>query len=354
MVFSTRILSFVLGRPGIIRACDTDVPLPKLPVNDLASDGTGDIDEHYQACMTHLTHILEGAKDKVSVKMMKPNQLYNNRHPLVLQCLTVRLQPYDNIKSVDATFEEWEKSLPPYFACRLPDTTLDAVYPQLQLQRYNLAIYYYACRMILHRYLSHMQPSHTIGPPGCETAFDSESNPSRSKCIALAVDLLRTQRSMHPCLRNRTYIQPYFANNFLLFEGAVTLCLALLRDLSNPHAPVWRDEINVAIELLEGLREIDKGDIAQQALLVLGVLKETDAKITGNGRAPSDPPSSISTSSNGSEWVPLFDSSAPFPAATNVQYANVSNALSVPFGWVSDGLGGTVSSFELLHSLGFE
>ena len=60
-----RLLSFVLGRPSVIRACDTDVPLPKLPANDLAGDGNGDIDERYQSCLVHLTSILEEAKDKV-------------------------------------------------------------------------------------------------------------------------------------------------------------------------------------------------------------------------------------------------------------------------------------------------
>ena len=201
--------------------------------------------------------------------------------------------------------------------------------------------------------------------PDYGSAFDSELNPSRSKCIVLALDLLRAQRSMFASLRSRSSsTQPHFSNNFLLFEGAVTLCIALIRDLSNPHAQVWRDEVKGAIELLEGIRDRDKGDITQQALLVLGVLKETDAKFVAgvSGRATSDPPSGLSSASSASEWVPgpgpLLENtgSGVFPSAMSMQYgpSPVSTVLAAPFGWMSDGLGGTVSSYELLHSLGFE
>jgi hypothetical protein len=212
------------------------------------------------------------------------------------------------------------------------------------------------------------------------------------------MDLLRAQRLMHASLRQLreeiTGLQPYFSSTFLLFEGAVTLCIALCREPTSPHVQVWRDEVKAAMELLEGIRETDKGDITQQALLALGMLRETDAKtslgvvtpapglglgvgtgigvgVGGNviGRASSDPPSGASSASGVSigtgEWMQGLGLGFGMPGDTtgqgqftnqfNMQYvpANAgNNASAAPLDWMSEGLGSSLSSYELLHSLG--
>lgn len=58
-------MSFVLGRPSVIRACDTDVPLPNVPEGLLAADGSSDLDSIYRACMLQLISVVGGLRDKV-------------------------------------------------------------------------------------------------------------------------------------------------------------------------------------------------------------------------------------------------------------------------------------------------
>ena len=243
---------------------------------------------------------------------------------------------------------------------------MDTIYPHLQLQRYSLAIYYYACRMILHRSLAHGQLPNAMNAATCGATFDSEANPSRSKCIDLARDLLRAQRSMHACLGNQPAThQPYFSNNFLLFEGAVTLAMAIIKDPESQQVKVWRDEVDSAVVLLEGICDWDKGDITRQALLVLRVLRERNVVGQPQPVVTSGIPVSGGTSSPGTgvsanlntgagQWGGGMDDPGTFTGGVNMQFANLSNTLQAPLEWMSDELGGAVSSFELLHSLGTE
>ena len=55
----------MLGRPVIVRLCDTDVPLPNLPSSQLALDGGTDVDLLYHSYMARLSRILAECMEEV-------------------------------------------------------------------------------------------------------------------------------------------------------------------------------------------------------------------------------------------------------------------------------------------------
>lgn len=224
----------------------------------------------------------------------------------------------------------------------------DHIYPALALQRCNIGIIYYACCMIFYRSMPHAQSTSLHISQVSAGSYNTDYN----KLASFAINLLHAQRLVKSVAHQWKHRQPYFANTYLVFEAAVTLCIALHRDPNNPYAEEWRDESKEAIKMLESERENDSGDIVRQAILVLQVLQ--DCKLAGADSfksvefpIPAAGPSSTDIS------VPLWTQSLDpvFPTATSTHSSDSFQSIQAPLDWMADSINGTVTAFDLLHSL---
>lgn len=182
---------------------------------------------------------------------------------------------------------EWQAKLPPYFAVQeAPDTSSDHLYPKLLLQRTMLKGFYLSCCMLFHRSLPCALPSAASTSPTSPTSPVQSSPLSNlpvwdyDKIAHYAISLLHTQRALLRAMWWQR--QVCFSANFLMFEAAITLSIVLLRDGANPDAGAWQRERGVAIEMFQGLRARDFGDIVPQAIKVLSMLQETKPRVSAS------------------------------------------------------------------------
>ncbi|THH05374.1 hypothetical protein EW145_g4841 [Phellinidium pouzarii] len=307
LALKDKFLSFVLGRPNMVRARDTDVPLPTVFPASLASDGSTNATIIYQACMSSMFD----------------------------DYLSVRPDLSDGGVSFDAKMYAWEATLPTYLALRHPDTTFDHAYPYLQTQR-----------------------SLTCIPSGTTQTSEMPSTKPRNcvwdcnKLTGLAISLLHAQKAFLATLRWQRQVS--LSLTFLVFEAAITLTISLLREADNRQAEEWRKERDAAIELLEVVQGRDHGDIVRQATLVLRVLQDSKPGKTESARkaaevAVPNVPAPHAAEGDSLSW-PSLDSMTIATAASTLP-GEVFESLDLPLDWMMDGLNGTVTAFDLLHSL---
>ncbi|KAH8119222.1 hypothetical protein DFH11DRAFT_1563632, partial [Phellopilus nigrolimitatus] len=360
-----KFLSFLLGRPVMIRARDCDVPMFSMPSMTLASDGSSKTARFYQAFITTLIDIISEEKNK-----------YLSVHPDLL----------DGNINFDAKMKKWEASLPKFLAFLQPDTSLDHVYPDLPLHRNELANFYFTFCMLFHRSLPCAQEIRSTGVNDGVDVNSARANPASAstlkatgsacwdfeKLTSLAISILHNRQKVIERLREQRQIG--FSTTLFIFEAGITLSIALLRDPHNPRAKEWAAERDLAINMLESLKDRDNGVIVQQAILVLRVLQDskfrgvgagTDYLSTGNSvtsgsgvqTAPfgCDPPVSVSCLNTGSglTWPALDNQHFSASMFQSTLPTDVLQSLDFPMEWLEDSLNGSLSvtAFDLLHNV---
>jgi len=63
----------------------------------------------------------------------------------------IQLPEYPTVLTLDRELVDWRESLPPIFSISNPDTSLDAKYPYLFVQRHLLACEWFYTRITLNR-----------------------------------------------------------------------------------------------------------------------------------------------------------------------------------------------------------
>ncbi len=63
----------------------------------------------------------------------------------------IQLPEYPTVLTLDRELVDWRESLPPFFSISNPDTSLDAKYPYLFVQRHLLACEWFYTRITLNR-----------------------------------------------------------------------------------------------------------------------------------------------------------------------------------------------------------
>ncbi|KAI5123647.1 hypothetical protein M0805_001680 [Coniferiporia weirii] len=339
-----RFLSFILGRPVIIRTRDCDVPFPEVSSTTLAADGNTNTAIIFQHCLTTLIDAVSEAKDR-----------YLSVHPDL----------NDGSASFDARIAEWRDTVPKYFSVsqsQPAECTLDRVYPKLLVQRTMLRGFYLACCMLFHRSLPCAQP-----PPSPSDSDTSVQPKSRAwdynKIATYAVSLLHTQRAL---LANMWWQrQICFSANFLMFEAAITLSIVLLRDSGNARAKEWQRERGEAIDMFESVRSRDFGDIVPQAVQVLRMLQHTKPKTRPSPDREAAPskagvafqlqdfnvPSlpTVSIDMLGNFWPQQLE--MPLTAAVPLNSSDMLQTFDGPPEWMGSGTSTQVTAFDLLQSL---
>ena len=252
---------------------------------------------------------------------------------------------------------------------------MDDIYPNLPLQRCNLASVYYACTMLFHRSLPYAQPAPLQQLPqmaltGLQYDLDCR------KLASLASELLRVQRTMLDHTNRSGRRQPHFLQTFLIFEAAVTLSIALRREPTSLYAEEWQKERQSAVDMLESMKDRDAGDIVRQGILVLRVLQGSKQP-QGQSGLPSDTvamlrqqidmvrpmdftmqnvPSLAPASSSSSMAMPVWHTSLdsclsgiPCQGSISMLPNEMLQSLQLGMEWTADGVNGTVNSFNLLH-----
>lgn len=156
-------------------------------------------------------------------------------------------------------------------------------------------------------------------------------------CTKFAIDSLRAQRQLHQAFKANPRRQPSFSITFLVFEAAVTISMALLRNSSHPRADEWREEVRSALALLNSIRPRDAGDLVQQAALVLNVLQDASPARFDNLFKPAP----------AAAWSPAIESAIPMQVMHDPVFMQ---AVQAPLEWVNGSMRGAVATaYELLH-----
>ncbi|EKM52703.1 uncharacterized protein PHACADRAFT_261296 [Phanerochaete carnosa HHB-10118-sp] len=273
LIISDRMWSFVLGRPSMTPPGSYDV---KAVPSDLHADGTPNSCAAYHRVFIPLTDLIFEATDK---------------------CLGIRAPPYATVLDLDRRFCEWERRLPEQLrwpkssAPGTPDlaknASSDLSTPAGRARRYQtttLAGWYLCGLMGIHRpYLMRAPP--ILPPPGSAPGAARTRlllNPSRERCIELALELTRTMCDFHDALApwrapGRLNAETF---SYFLFDGAVALAGALSQAPPHPRAGECRTLIDRAMTVLARHAEqaqgaLDgEGEMARRAMVVLRALRK--------------------------------------------------------------------------------
>lgn len=216
---------------------------------------------------------------------------------MCLQCLGVHAPPYATVLDIDRRFEAWELQLPEQLRWRKPlsahgspdaagGTPLDtssAAYRIGLYQRKTLAGWYLCSLMNIHRpYLMRAPP--ILPPPGSAPGPRTKLmlNPSRERCIEIALELTREMCDFHDELAPTR--EPGVLNaetfSYFLFDGAVALAGALSQVPPHPQAQECLRLIDRAMRVLGEHAEqaqgaLDgEGEMAKRAMIVLKALRK--------------------------------------------------------------------------------
>ncbi|KDQ13892.1 hypothetical protein BOTBODRAFT_175304 [Botryobasidium botryosum FD-172 SS1] len=301
-----RFYSYVLGRSAMLSEGGSDVPLPRTTF----PDGTINMDGTFQALTGTLGDIVGKAGER---------------------CHALCSAPYATVLEMDRRFEEWEANLPTQFSWRKVDTSYDAYHPNLPLQRATLAIWYLACRMNLHRpFLTEATPPVLPPPPGLGPPSEKVVlNPSFEKCVDLAIDLMRVQREARTALPMGQLL--CFTFTFFVFDGAVTLFGALSQIPTHPRAAECLQEVESACEMLESARAAGTGEIANQAVSVLGMLRRiAESRRPGGAGAGAGASPARSGSGSGQQTPSTNPPTTPLLAMSSVGTPDTMTSSSSP------------------------
>ncbi|GJE92953.1 Zn(II)2Cys6 transcription factor [Phanerochaete sordida] len=263
LIISDRIWSFVLGRPMMAPRGSYDVMATP---NDLHTDGTSNKCAAYHRVFIVLTDLVYEASEK---------------------CMGTRPPPYATVLDLDRRFREWENALPEPLRWKKSGTP-GVVLPTpcdraLRYQSTTLAGWYMCALMGIHRpYLMHAPP--VLAPPGSGAAGTQSKmllNPSRERCIEIALELTKIMCDFHDDLApwrapGRLNAETF---SYMLFDGAVALAGALSQVPPHPRAAECLTLLDRAMGALErhaeqaqGSRD-GEGEMANRAMVVLRALR---------------------------------------------------------------------------------
>ncbi|KAF8578504.1 hypothetical protein K439DRAFT_1663720 [Ramaria rubella] len=249
LVIGDQLYSNVLGRPAMINAEMMDVPPPSPKSSDGSSDAPFEI---YLATMVKLCEVVGQAG---------------------LNCAGPKSKPYAAIMKMDHRYDEWLGNLPKEFRWYAIPPTVPTSRAEriLEYRRHNLAMWYLACRMNLHRpWLTRATPPILPLPTALVGTQNVVLNPSREKCITLAMELVHTQCAYAAWATETSD----FSRTFFVFDGAVTLISALAYAPGHTSAERCIETVERAMENLEEAgKGDDHGGIARRATQVLSVLR---------------------------------------------------------------------------------
>ncbi|KAI0776759.1 hypothetical protein BD413DRAFT_645466 [Trametes elegans] len=220
LVVSDRFYSLILGRPMMTLTGTFDVKLR--PDKDFA-DGSPNPFANYQDALIALFELVGETLER---------------------CISLQVPPYANFLDLDSKYKLWLSNLPPALDWRQPHRPATTPAQRaLACQRHMLAAYYLGAHMNLHRpFLMHAPP--VLPPPRALSASMTViMNPSRERCIALAMALVRAMCDAHA--EARTWSPPpasptspaatLFHYAYFAFDGAVALVGALSQTPPHPQ-----------------------------------------------------------------------------------------------------------------------
>ncbi|KAJ3548015.1 hypothetical protein NM688_g5345 [Phlebia brevispora] len=273
LVTSDRLYSFLLGRPAMVPEGSFDVSA--LPT-DVHGDGSPNEHGLFVQSYIALGQLISEAAEK---------------------CLGINTPPYATVLQMDHRLEEWEAQLHPRMRWRLPQPPPTIVYEHPQsldnpdgppcperkhaYQRHTLAGWYLSTLMNIHRpYLMHPPVL-----PKADTASASNKrstlNPSRERCIQIAMELTRLMTNFHD--EGRAWPLPGGLNTatiaYFVFDGAVALAGALSQVPPHPQSMECLALLDKSLRVMKELADSTdgatdgQGEMPRRAITILTALR---------------------------------------------------------------------------------
>ncbi|OSC99996.1 hypothetical protein PYCCODRAFT_1453475 [Trametes coccinea BRFM310] len=265
LVIADRLYSFTLGRPMMSTEGSFDV---KMVPDDVHGDGSPNPVALFHKHFIGLCEIMG---------------------EMIEKCLGVAMPAYATVLEIDRKFKFWLCRLHPSLDWREPHEISNPITFEERTrayQRHMCAGYYLCATMILHRpYLMHAPP--ILPPPKPLSATMTViMNPSRERCIELAMELVRVMCDAQeeaatwepdPQLPAMMYHYAYF-----VFDGAIALVGAFSQEPPHPKAQECLALIDRAMRMLHWCVEATKnaggrdgeGETAVRAITVLNALRK--------------------------------------------------------------------------------
>ncbi|KAI0073183.1 hypothetical protein K474DRAFT_242699 [Panus rudis PR-1116 ss-1] len=347
LTVADRLYSFVLGRPPMTIK-GTFEPMPGPP--EVWGDGTPNQQMLYQQQLVLLTDVMCEAS---------------------IKCLGLSDPSYSTVIEMDAKFQEWQSQLPARLDWRLPYASPSPSSSPSQehiedqsgpshfiiMQRTILACWYLDTLMGIHR------PYLMRSPP---TTSQSSINPSRERCIELAIELTTTLCQFFSDITSRRPDDHIFPNMFsyFLFDGAVALAGALSQNPPHARAKECLDCMDKAMHALQYISKMSgeyldgSGETANRALKVLTALhraggwassgdhpEELGAQLGTQvpGRSPHESPAAAShspyhQSRSGSPSSNFFHSNATSAPSSHHTFHDPAQSGESPAPWLSSNI----------------
>ncbi|WWC73652.1 uncharacterized protein I206_107624 [Kwoniella pini CBS 10737] len=142
-----RTISLLVGRPASISDAHTDTQIPANLDDEEVESGDFDPAGHPLTKPTQYTYVI--VRHRLAEIMGR----------IAYHTFTIQLPDYANVLNLDRELLSWRDALPPFFSMSNPDTSLDAKFPYLFVQRHLLASEWYYTRITLNRpYLLRRKP----------------------------------------------------------------------------------------------------------------------------------------------------------------------------------------------------
>ncbi|KAI0776760.1 hypothetical protein BD413DRAFT_610348 [Trametes elegans] len=320
LVMSDRLYSFTLGRPMMATEGTFDV---KLVPTETHGDGSRNPYATFEQNFIGLCELIG---------------------EMVYKCMGMQFPAYATVLELDRKFKFWLCRLHPSLDWRQPHETSNPATLEERTtayQRHICAAYYLGTLMNLHRpYLMHAPP--ILPPPKPLSATMTViMNPSRERCIELAMELLRVMCDAQeeaaawapdPELPARMFHYAYFT-----FDGAVALVGAFSQEPPHPKAAECLALVDRAMRMLSWCADVARaggapdgeGETASRAITILTALrkagrwderftgrKDGGGKRTGRSAARADG-GALSSGSSSSASPPMRASPSQAPAQEN-------------------------------------
>ncbi|KAI0830223.1 hypothetical protein BC628DRAFT_1408371 [Trametes gibbosa] len=324
LVNADRFYSFILGRPMMAVEGSFDV---KLHPGDMHGDGTPNLSAIFQEQYSGFCELIG---------------------EMLTKCMGIIFPAYATVLEMDRKFKFWLCRLHPTLDWRQPHPTSSP--PTVEerthaYQRHMMAGYYLAAVMNLHRpFLMHAPP--ILPPPKPLSATMTViMNPSRERCIELAMELVRVmcdaQEEAAQWEPDRELPALLFHYCYFVFDGVVAVAGAFSQEPPHPKARECLALIDRAVRMLQwcssATRDLPnrdgEGETASRAITIITALRRAGQwderfrrdrtgrrKESGNAVASASGSGSGSGSSGRSSNSPQAPAAEP-PVASQPGYA---------------------------------
>ncbi|KAI0339071.1 hypothetical protein BDW22DRAFT_1381142 [Trametopsis cervina] len=267
LVISDRLWSFVLGRPPMIPKGTHDVITE---IDGQYADGARNYNALYLHALLNLSEIISD---------------------VAYTCFGPYTPPYAKVMELDGRFHDWELRLPDLLHWQRshslsPQMPQDDSFTQSTIwnrtfmyQRHMLAAWFYGGLMNLHRpYVMHSPP--ILPPPGSTLGSRHQLNPSRDRCIEMAITMTGVLCDFRDELETHSRTLEMVdagAFTYFVFDGAVACAGALSQIPPHPKKNECLGLMDRAISVLARIadaRAQGEGEIARRGIVVLKALKK--------------------------------------------------------------------------------